>query len=100
MTNVIFYVYFAQFGQESKKFSQNFTTEHISIILYKTKKPKSAFIFVRAEGFEPPTICLKGSCSTRLSYARILKINKLSLRCHSVLDTEFRNFTGFPLSRE
>jgi hypothetical protein len=33
-------------------------------------------LLVRPEGFEPPTVCLKGNCSTRLSYRRKTKVAK------------------------
>jgi hypothetical protein len=30
---------------------------------------------VRPEGFEPPTLCLEGRCSIRLSYGRAVEVN-------------------------
>ena len=28
----------------------------------------------RPEGFEPPTLCLEGRCSIRLSYGRVVEV--------------------------
>ena len=45
------------------------------------------------EGFEPPTYCLEGSCSIRLSYGYICK---LSLNQHTILYTIERHLSrGF-----
>ena len=38
-----------------------------------TRQPKHDYDVVRAAGFEPATVCLKGNCSTGLSYARMTK---------------------------
>ena len=40
----------------------------MSSTAHKQKNPYRVFSFVGRGGFEPPTVCLKGNCSTRLSY--------------------------------
>ena len=42
--------------------------------LARTRKPERDYDVVRAAGFEPATVCLKGNCSTGLSYAREINV--------------------------